>query len=427
MPLPNLNLPADCQHVWVAVSGGVDSIVLLHWAAQNSRALAAQGIELKAIHINHQLSAQSDAWQQHVMRVCADWGVPLIVRRVDVMVRGQGLEHAARKARYQAFEAELAAGDVLMLGHHQDDQAETFLLRLMRGAGVQGLAAMSSVRTLGHAQLWRPFLNTPKNTLLSYAATHALRWVTDESNSDPRFDRNLLRRDVLPVLHQRWPHAAHKIAQAAEHALEAQQLLNEYAAADLAQLGVRAEKFGCSLCLHQLQLLSPPRQKQVVRYWLRGLGYLAPEAKHLDELQKVLTAKNDSVPALWVADYGFSRFAGRLYLLPWALTAETSKTIEWQGEALLLSDGSRLQIAGCSAPLSVRFRVGGERARPQGRGHSQVLKKLLQEYRVPPWLRYQVPLIYRGENLIAVGDYWLEEGVSKDVVVSWCYPSMAGR
>ncbi len=426
MPLPDLNVPAGCRHLWVAISGGVDSVVLLHWATQNSRALAARGIALKAIHVNHQLSAQSDIWQQHVMRLCTDWSVPLWVKRVNVLVRSESLEQAARKARYEAFEAELAAGDILMLGHHQEDQAETFLLRLMRGAGVQGLAAMPSTRALAQAQLWRPFLNTSKHTILSYAAAHALQWVNDESNSDTRFDRNLLRHQVLPVLHQRWPHAAHKISQAAGHALEAQVLLDEYAAADFAQLDVRTEKFGCSLCVHRLQLLSLSRQKQAVRYWLRGLGHLAPEAKHLDELQKVLAAKSDSVPALWVADYGFRRFAHRLYLLPCALTAPNGTTIEWLGEALSLPDGSRLQIIGCQAPLSIRFRVGGERAKPQGRGHSQVLKKLLQEYGVPPWLRYQVPLIYRAEDLIAVGDYWLEAGASKGVAVSWYYPSITG-
>lgn len=422
--LPELKVPKGCKCLWIGVSGGVDSVVLLRWAMENRAQLDAYGVALKAIHVNHQISNNSNEWQQQVTLMCDAWNVPLIVRDVNVDVSRGSLEEAARKARYNVFEQVLGAGDVLALGHHQEDQAETFLLRLMRGAGIHGLAAIAFYRALGSATIWRPFLATPKHVIVNYAKSSALTWVEDESNSDTHFDRNFLRQKLLPILKERWPQAAKKISQAAQHAFEAQVLLDDYAATDLKNLDVKPQKFGCSLSIEKLKELSCARQKQALRYWLRCMGYLAPESKHLEELQKVIAAKADSTPALWLGGYGFSRFANRLYLLPNPLTPCAGVVELTKGKALL-PDGSYLSVSGANCDLVVKFRKGGERSKPKGRAHSQQLKKLLQEYGIPPWLRYQVPLIFSGEDLIAVGDYWLESSCLLAIEVVWEYPQQS--
>ena len=234
--LPVLNIPMPCKCLWIGISGGIDSIVLLHWAIKNRSQLGNNGIELRAVHVNHQISSNSQKWQQHVEMVCAKWDVSLSVQSVTVDIIGQGLEQAARTARYKVFDQLLGEGDVLALAHHQEDQAETFLLRLLRGAGIHGLGAIPDNRPLGSANLWRPLLTIPKQLIIDYAKCNKLAWVEDESNRDIQYDRNFLRQKLLPLLRERWPQASKKIAQASEHAREAQALLDEYAAHDLKNL-----------------------------------------------------------------------------------------------------------------------------------------------------------------------------------------------
>lgn len=402
--LPPLNIPANCKRLIVGLSGGVDSVVLLHWAKQQ----CPDFVTLSAIHINHQLSPNAGQWQQQVECLCASLNIPLNTVNVAVNPAGQGVEQAARQARYQAFEQLLQAGDVLAVGHHQNDQAETLLLRLMRGAGVQGLAAMPVERPLGQGLLWRPLLQCPKASILNYAKQQALQWVEDESNADTRFSRNYVRHQVLPVIAQHWPQAVKQITVAAGHAREAQHLLDEYAALDFASVGSRQERCGSSIDMAALRVLSWSRQKQLVRFWLKQEGELAPQSCHFEELEKLLQAQADAQPALLLGSYGFSRFQQRLYLLPASILQSVApKPVSFK-EHCVLSDGSELRVTGFTGELQVRYRQGGERAQPAGRAHSQVLKKLLQEYRLEPWLRHRIPLIYCNNSLIAVGDLWLQ-------------------
>ena len=310
------------------------------------------------------------------------------------------------------------------MGHHANDQAETFLLSLMRGAGVQGLSALPSLREFNNATLWRPFLSTPKHDLIAYARNHNLQWVEDESNQQQKYSRNFLRESVLPLLEQHWPEATVKINQAAAHLQEAQNLLDEYAAQDLIAVDPRQEKLGYSLCLMALAALSWPRQKQLIRYWLKSLGYLAPEAVHFDELNKIIFAKDDAKPMLQVGHYAFSRYKQRLFIVPKLAVITSTESLIFSDETIL-PDGSFCKVEGLDQPLTitVKWRQGGERAHPEGRRHSQTLKKLLQEYQVPPWLRERVPLLFINDTLIAVADYWLEQGAKAmfgaNLTVSW--------
>lgn len=420
----------EFKAILVAISGGVDSVVLLDFLKNTCGAK----LPVRAVHVNHQLSPYANRWQAFVERLCADQGIPLQCYCVDISHMRGGVEQAARNARYRVFEEALNDGEALVVGHHRQDQAETLLLRLLRGAGVKGMGAMVEQRLFGKGVLWRPLLRWSKADILTYAAEHQLSWVDDESNVDTRFSRNYLRHQVIPLLNQRWPQACAQLAQSASHAREAQQLLDEYAAVDLAMMDQRSEKLGQSLLLPALLNLSWSRQKHVLRYWLDVQGRAMPSVAQLEALQDLFFAKDDARPELKIgtssdstALYTFRRFSGRLYclsLLP-ELPAESTPVAIVYGSNQL-PEGGVIELQGFEcipeSGLHIRYRQGGERAHPIGRAHSQTLKKLLQEFKVPPWLRNRIPLVYCNERLLAVGDYWLEQSFyaqAPEAFVEW--------
>ena len=258
---PSLLQPANDIPVMVGFSGGLDSTVLLHLLA-NAPGRRPGG--LRALHVHHGLQAVADDWQQHCSKLCATWNIPLQLVHVEVpRDTGQGLEAAARDARHGAFKAHLHEGEWLALAHHQDDQAETFLLRALRGAGVDGLGAMQALRSFGNGTLWRPLLQVPRSALETYASQHGLHWIEDPSNDSADFDRNFLRLQVLPLLRQRWPHASAAMARSAGLTAQAAELLHEN---DAALLQHCLEPDG-ALQLAALNLLAPAQQSRVLRLW----------------------------------------------------------------------------------------------------------------------------------------------------------------
>ncbi|MFI2812772.1 MULTISPECIES: tRNA lysidine(34) synthetase TilS [Microbulbifer] len=391
---------------WVALSGGLDSCVLLHL-------LNALGEPCHAIHINHQLSPNAGEWQAHCRGLAESLGIPLTTRSVTVDDNGRGPEEAARRARYAVFAGLLREGDQLLTAHHGDDQAETFLLRLLRGAGVQGLAAMAATRPLGAGVLVRPLLGSGRAELERYARAAGLAWVDDESNADTRFDRNFLRREVMPRLRSRWP-VRDRIGRAVANLGEAAELLRELAREDLQACGLRRERSGESVDLDHLGTLSQARCKNLLRYWVHGRAGDMPAAVQLAELLRQLgAAREDRLPAVELGPLCARRYRGRLYLLPPLAPIDPGLELAWSGEAELQVPGAGTVVPRRGWPpgdYRVRFRRGGERARPVGRGHSQTLKKLLQEYGLEPWLRERVPLIFEGEQMLAVGDLFLCQG-----------------
>lgn len=406
---------------WVAFSGGLDSCVLLH-------ALAALKlpVELRALHVNHQISPNANDWQAHCEVVCRNLSVACVAVKIDVIKAGRGLEDAARDARYQVFEQHLREGDVLFTAHHADDQAETLLLRLMRGAGPRGLAAMSRSRSLGRAQLYRPLLDFTRTELEAYATQQSLIWVNDESNADDHYDRNFLRNQVLPLLRERWPHMAQKWQQTAELCAANESLIDELAAQDLVQADLRSECVGTSISLGALKTLSIARRHNLLRHWLRGEGLSLPEQLHLAQFeQQIIHGRQDAETQVNWAEVSMRVFRGRLYALPLAdlPRVDTSSAIPFElvgaqsiplptGTFLRceLADRGELGLDPDLPDLQVSFRQGGERCKPAGRAHSQTLKRLLQNYAVEPWLREALPLIYSGDTLVAVSDLWICEG-----------------
>ena len=401
------------RRYWVAYSGGCDSTVLLHAMAALREQLP---VELRALHINHNLHEAAPEWALHCHHVCETLDIPLYEVNVDARgSKGESPEAAARAARYRIFTEVLQVGDGLLLAHHRDDQAETLLLQLLRGSGPRGLAAMPSHRPLGAGWLGRPLLGFSRQALCDYAAAEGLAWIDDPSNFDTEFDRNFLRQQVMPLLQQRWPSAASTLARTAGLQAEAAELLQQLAEEDWQHCaGPQAD----TLRIEALSQLSPERQRNLLRYWIDSVNHLplADQQRLNRILAEVIPAAEDAQPSVRWPGGQVRRYAGLLYLLA-ADPEPVTGPLRWDLTGTLeLGDGRQLRTVSTTgaglqaalqgnASLSVRFRQGGEVCRPAGRGHQHELKKLLQEWGVPPWQRPRVPLLYVGEELAAVVGY----------------------
>ena len=381
----------------VAYSGGLDSTVLLHAVA----ALVGVRHRLFALHVNHGISRNADAWQRHCESVGAKLGVQVETRRV-VVASGASLEAAARRARYGAFAEVLDTEDVLWLAHHLDDQAETVLWRLMRGGGSAALAGMPAARRLGRGQLLRPLLNVARTDIAAWARSHDVRWIDDDSNSDRRHERNFIRHDVLPVLQRRWPDAASRLHHAALR-------FADEAAALKRTLDVQLDVACVGSGELPLAALSDAHARPLLRRWLERQGVAGVRERVLTEILRQARGAEDRIPQVVVAD-GISvrRFAQHLHVV--ADTSIRYDDVQWiLGSTLTLPigqlDSRRVNEIGLCATLSsveVRPRRGGERLNPAGRDGSRSVKRLLQEAHVPPWRRAAYPLIYVGDRLAAV-------------------------
>lgn len=418
---PWLNAPTW----YIAFSGGLDSTVLLHLLADYARNHPSP--PLRAIHIHHGLQAAADAWPAHCQAICDNLGIELQVIHVQV-TPGASLEQAARDARYAAFKQALGPGDILFTGQHRDDQAETLLLRLLRGAGLRGLAAMPEQRALGQGSLVRPLLGCARQQLQDYANVQRLAWIEDPSNADTQFARNYLRGEVFPHLQQRWPQASQNLARAAEHLGEAQGLLDELAQGDLALAGEGAPVAWPglqSLDLAALVALSPARQRNALQYWLSRRTRL-PDTRHWAGWADLRDAAADARPLWRLADGRLVRSHGRIWWLSGDWLRQPAGQVAWADPAapLLLPGNGSVRLVGAAALDGVRiaYRQGGEMLDIPGRGRRD-LKRLLNEQQVPHFLRSRLPLLYRGERLLAVAN--LHGLVQVDCQLHWQLPTNA--
>lgn len=406
------NLPPNLTWT-VALSGGLDSTLLLHLARRWRQAGGGKG-SLRAIHINHGLQSASGAWADRCQAECERLGVALQIAEVRVEPGGGGLEDSARNARYRIFAEQLGPDEVLLLGHHADDQAETLLYRLMRGAGLTGFAGMPEGRSLGRTRLYRPLLSQTRQQLRTIAEAANLHWVEDPTNGDDRFDRNFLRNQVMPLLRTRWPQASQRVAQNARHAREALLLLDERARED-AQTVTDAESG--DLLLAPLLMLSGPRQRNLLQWWLRERGGAPLSENHLTKaLPAFLAANEEGHPSIVWQGRALRRYNGRVLVLNQALLSPEPGCVSWRPPAelawaggVLTAEPARGQglIAPGNGEWQVRPRRGGERIRLDN-GQHQPLKKWLQANRFAPWERAAMPLLWIDETLVAVGDHWID-------------------
>lgn len=407
---------AHAPQINIALSGGLDSSVAL-------RAFAELGLaaRLRALHVDHGLHGLSASWREHSERLASVLGIAFVAREVHVARdAGHGLEAAARAARYEALRELVGPGDLLVTAHHADDQLETILLRLARGAGVRGLGGIAELDAFGAGWLARPFLSFTRRELAAQARDWGLAHVEDPSNADPRFDRNFVRADVLVPFKHRWPSAPESAVRLARHMREAEQNLEALAAIDL---GDCAELQ--SIPRERLRGLAPARQRNALRWLVRSRGLPEPDTRQLEALRLSLgvTRPDAAVHVAWPGAEA-RVYDDRLYLqVPLAAQASASELRigqVWQGGALgVLSfepvdEPAGLPDAWVRAGMRIRFRRGGERFKPLDRPHSRPLKQWLQEARIVPWMRDKIPLLYRGDKLIAVADLWLHDDLRKE-------------
>ncbi len=413
---------------FIAYSGGLDSHVLLSLL---STLRHTQPLKLRAIHINHGLSPHAALWEQHCVAVCAACNVELVQYNIQLeRNQSESIEAMAREQRYAAMFSLLKKGDMLLTAHHQDDQAETVLLQLLRGAGPKGLAAMPISKFVVQGIHGRPLLNFPRSALETYAAEKKLQWIEDESNQQLKYARNFIRHRLLPCMTTRFPAAAELLTRSARHCAEADKLLAEYAAILLQQTrGVMMN----TLSLSALIALSAPQQRLVLRAWINEQGHPLPTEKKLATLQQqLLQAAADRMPCVRWQSVEVRRYRDAIYLMPCLPLHDANQVITWNlSQDLPLATLGTLCAhkqhgSGFRADLTevtVRFRQGGEVVHHAERGRL-TLKNLFQEWGVLPWLRDRLPLIFVGEKLIAVLGYFVDaayvaKGDEEGIVVDW--------
>lgn len=346
----------------VALSGGVDSVVLLHWLKKNSN------VSLRAVHVHHGLSPNADKWADFCRALCKQLKVPLVVKKVKVRPEGKGLEAAAREARYAVFRK--IPQKSLVLAHHLDDQAETVLMNLLRGAGARGASGMAPESRFDGKTLLRPLLEVSRASILDYARAHRLDWIDDESNADESLTRNFLRRRVGPLLEERFPRWRESLARAARHFSR-----TEIGREDLLRKFLRSKG------------LKAPSEKKLIEM-LKQLGSGGPRTLIEHDGSRIRTYRNE----IFVEPEGDATFS----------------PISWKGERKLVLPGGELRFKRVrgrgfdaeSMPLTVRRRSGGERLQPDARRPRRTLKNLFQEAGVPPWVRDRLPLLYCGADLV---------------------------
>jgi tRNA(Ile)-lysidine synthase len=395
----------------VALSGGLDSTVLLHLLARSAERARLPAIS--AIHVHHGLQSAADGWVEACQTLCAQLEVPLQVCRVQVSA-GASLEAAARAARYEAFTDALQPNEVLLTAQHAGDQAETLLFRLLRGAGPRGLAGMPAQRALGVGLLLRPLLDCARAELEAYAHEQGLVWQEDPSNADTHYARNYLRHEILPRLRQRWPQAERAMLRTAGHCHEAEQLLEELAQQDL-QAAQTAPRYGWLPCpsleLDALRQLSDARQRNALRYWLAGFGEL-PDSDHWAGWRALRDAALDAEPLWSVAGGQLRRADGRIWYLhgDWLRVPDAICLTLQPGQKLSLPGNGRVHLEGAwpdVGSLQVRYRRPGERLQLPQRGRRDI-KRLLNELALPTFMRDRLPLLCQGlgadEQVLAVAN-----------------------
>ena len=403
------------KSITVALSGGVDSVVLLHLLHPLQK---THHFILKASHVHHGLNKNADKWTAFCEKLCAKLSVPFEVHHIKLpQKKSLGIEGEARRLRYEKLLTNKS--DLVVLAHHEDDQAETFLLQLIRGAGVKGLSSMAHFDAT--RKLWRPLLHTSRTEIESYAKKHQLKWIEDDSNQNTDFDRNFIRAKVLPILKNRFSHIIKVISRSSAHLAEAQYLLDELAEIDLKK-HLKSIKCKHKLKIKILDKLSHVRAKNILRYWLEMNGQMMPSKDVLDELlRQVLTAKKDATIKIQLSkDFEIRRYQDEIYVVPKNQKRHKNYEMIWAGESeILLPNGTQLtfkKVKGrginfkflSNQKLKIRNRQGGEFFKPDAKRPTKKIKQLLQESDLPPWEREFLPLIFVGDQLASVPNFGVD-------------------
>lgn len=401
------------QRYIVAYSGGADSTALLHALHQLAETATWT---VAAIHIHHGLQQQADQWADHVQQTCTRWQIPLHLERIAVIPDGQGIEAAARDARYTFLANYLQANDVALTAHHADDQAETLLLHLLRGSGLRGLAGIPPLRKLGAGLLYRPLLDMPGVLAKTYCHEQKLKYIEDGSNTDERFDRNWLRHSLLPMLHTRFPKASDNLAISAQLLRQSFDIHQQY----ITQLLTTVLDGQSLLNIDQMQQYPIPVQHELLRTYLTNQQVPAPPRRRLSEfLRQLKQTQAGRSPVLAWQKHQLRCYQGHIhYLLEQAVSVPIKA--QWQPPhpcSWGLKGTLSIQCLSNTQPVqwpifTLHKRAGGESIKLVD-GHHHSVKKLYQQASIPPWERASLPLVYHRQQLVAIGDKWLHPALQR--------------
>ncbi|MBF8268895.1 MAG: tRNA(Ile)-lysidine synthetase [Gammaproteobacteria bacterium] len=406
----------------------MDSHVLLHSMVNLKDDLTAP---ISAVHVNHGISSHAGSWARHCREICSILGVKLDIIEIDARCPpGESPESWARRKRYAVLTEHIGEERILLTAHHKDDQAETLLLQLFRGAGPAGLAAMPVTQSFGQGWHCRPLLDFSRLDLRQYALQHDLHWIEDESNQDTGFDRNYIRHQLFPVIKQHWPGVITTLARASQHQAEVSELQDQLARLDLA--GIADADSLVKINNNILKSLNLYRQKNVLRYWLHLLQLPLPDAGHMHHIiEDVVNSGADATPCVTWPGAEVRRYREYLYAATPLSKHDPEQIITWDLEQPLtvlhgrlfarLGQGQGIKASHCrNNSLEIRYRSGGETIQPAGRDYHHELKKLLQDQGVPPWLRDRIPLLYINGRLAAVPGKWIaQEFIGQHDEPSW--------
>jgi tRNA(Ile)-lysidine synthase len=387
---------------------------LLHLAASSSEIKS----KISAVYVNHGLQIEADQWENHCAAIALALNVDFQCLKVNAQKGSrQSPEEVARDMRYGALKTLLSKNEVLLVAQHREDQMETMLLQLFRGAGLAGLSGMPLSIAFGAGELCRPFLDSSKQVIKDYAVQHNLHWIEDPSNKDDRYDRNFLRNQILPLLKQRWPAIDKTVARSARHCANDHSLLQELASKLLDNISDKTDQ---TLNISQLLKLDSNKQHLVIRQWFSSRQLRMPSEKMLGKiLNEVAVAKVCGMPEVRGKDYCIRRYRDKLFCLKGSFQAVELAEKKWQKgiEVIKLDDGQQVEIVEasdgiskliwCNSDVSIRFRTGSEKIKLSGRNGRHSLKKLFQEKGIPHWERNSIPLVYINEKLAAVADLWI--------------------
>lgn len=398
------------KRYWIAFSGGLDSMVLLDAICSLRKELS---LDICAIHINHGLSSHASTWQTFCESVCNTYQIPFEIHSVRISKKpGDSVEDLARQVRYNIFAKLINLNDMLLTAHQEDDQAETTLMQLFRGSGLNGLAAMPKVKILGEGLHGRPLLTIARNQIESYAKEKRLTWVTDESNFNQQYTRNFIRHALLYDLKKKFPAITRTIARSALQIAEASHLLDEFTK----EMVMQRSQGRPILSLKDWDTLSRAQQKLVLRTWIRDQKYPLPSATKLQSIMDhVINCGRDKVPKEHWGNVEIRRFQDELYLMPALSSHDEHQVFQWPLKQRLTipnlgslsakkvkNDGFKPEITS----VEVHFRQGGEMIDMAKRGRCY-LKNLLQEWQIPPWERDRIPLIFWNNHCLSVVGYYL--------------------
>ena len=416
---PLLNAQQSCFSV--ALSGGVDSVVLLHLMKQAQQ----QHLELKleAVYVNHGLSKYADEWQGFCQSLCEELNVAFKAVHVEIYERSRtSLEAQAREARYQALDENCIPGSVILLGQHLNDQLETFLLRLKRGSGLQGLASMPQTRLLASGRVcFRPMINITREQIEQFASEFAITHITDDSNVDERFDRNFLRHQVLPILMERFQGFEKSAARSIRLLQKQQSLLDEYTQNDLTHCQNKQGGLSCEA----IAGFSKPRQANLIRAWLNQFTHQLPSENQLQQIiEQGLTAKADAQIKICLQSGDVRRHQQHWYFVKEQAISEamdiTLQSVELiGGRKLIVKAGKGIRKPRQDEQVRVEFNKPQARIKPLHKPGSNTLKHWFKDAKVAPWLRAQTPLIFYNDQLVQVVGYFISEQHSVEDGILW--------